>query len=386
MKHSVYSPSAAHRWMRCPASVFVEAGEPNESSPFAELGTQAHELAAEYLVTSGGVYTTDDEMMDAVRFYAGTVNAMAGENGHRHVETRVDFSQALGVQNAFGTSDCIIVDGENLTVLDFKYGTGVKVEARDNEQMQLYALGALDTLGLRGKIENVLLGIIQPRIGNLSTWMIPIGKLEEFEARARVAADQVSQILARGQVVNQDFTPGEKQCRFCRFKSKCQPLAEHVYRAVVEDFQDLETTEVLSNARDVQAMTARTVGELMAEVDLIEAWCKDLRARCERDLHAGIDIPGWKLVEGRKGYRKWSDPYLAAAKLRGWGLNDNQIYEQSLISPAQVEKLMKAGALSKEQFARLEASISRPDGKPTVAPTSDRRPGISQVDLFQTQN
>lgn len=385
MKHSVFSPSAAHRWMRCPASVFVEAGEPNESSPYAELGTQAHELAAQYLMTRE-IYTSDAEMEAAVKFYEETVASMAGAFGQVHVETRVDFSQALGVENAFGTSDCIIVKGDTLTVLDFKYGTGVKVEARGNEQMQLYAIGALDTLGLRGKIESVLLGIIQPRIGNLSTWMIPIGELEEFEARARVAADQVSQILARGQVVNQDFTPGEKQCRFCRFRSKCQPLAEHVYRAVVEDFQDLETTEVLSNARDVQAMAARTVGELMAEVDLIEAWCKDLRARCERDLHAGIDIPGWKLVAGKKGHRKWSDPYLAAAQLRGWGLDDNQIYEQSLISPAQVEKLMKAGALSKEQFAKLEASISRPDGKPTVAPASDRRPGIGQVDLFQTQN
>lgn len=230
------------------------------------------------------------------------------------------------------------------------------------------------------------MGIIQPRIGNLSTWMIPIGELEEFEAQARIAADQVSQILARGQVVSQDFTPGDKQCRFCKYKSKCQPLAEHVYRTVVEDFQDLETTEVLSNARNVQAMGAKMVGDLMQEVDLIEGWCKELRARCERDLHAGIDIPGWKLVEGKKGSRKWSDPDLAGAQLQQWGLDENQIYERSLISPTAVERLMRAGALSKEQFIQLEAAITRPDGKPAVAPASDRRSAISQADIFRTQN
>lgn len=365
--------------MRCPASVIVEASEPDESSPYAEEGTLAHSIAAAML--EGKEVPGSPEMLEAVGFYVDTVKAMAGEDGEILVEQRVDFSRALGVENAFGTSDCIIISGETLQIVDFKYGTGVKVDAHDNEQMMLYALGALDTLDLNWPIENVLMAIIQPRVGNVSTWMIPTKALLEFKAKARIAADKVAGLSTRV-LAKPDFTPGEKQCRFCKYKNKCQALAEHVYETVAAQFEDLETTELLTNAKNVEMLTAKMVGELMNEVDLIESWCKSLRARCERDLSAGIDVPGWKLVQGRPGNRKWADPDHAAALLMEMGISETEIYERALISPTAVEKLMKAGELSKEQFASLGETITRSEGKAVVAPTSDRRPGISQADLF----
>ena len=58
------------------------------------------------------------------------------------VEQKVDFSRF--VKDGFGTSDCIIIDNDTIFVIDFKYGTGVKVDALNNTQMMIYALGALE--------------------------------------------------------------------------------------------------------------------------------------------------------------------------------------------------------------------------------------------------
>ena len=57
------------------------------------------------------------------------------------IEQRLDFS--CYVPDGFGTGDCLIVADKLLHIIDFKYGQGVLVDAEENPQMMLYALGAL---------------------------------------------------------------------------------------------------------------------------------------------------------------------------------------------------------------------------------------------------
>lgn len=379
--HSLFSPSAAHRWMRCPGSLLLESREPASTSSYAEEGTRAHDLAAAIL---GGldVRSGDPEMLMHVNTYVDTVRKIAGATGEVHIERRIEFSDAIGQPDAFGTSDCLIVDDRTLTVVDFKYGMGVRVEAKDNEQMLLYALGAMYSLKLWDQIAQIQLVIVQPRISNISSWMIEIADLEDVETMARKGAAAAARVLEAGEARDSDLTPGEKQCRFCRAKASCPALAEHVYRSVVEGFEDLDTSSAKSNARVVTSLTSQDVGRLMGEVDLIEGWCASIRERVYRDLEQGVDIPGWKLVVGRKGQRKWDSEAVVEDKLRHFGLNEYAIYEKSLISPAGAEKLVKAGVLTKEQYIELQASMKQAGGKATIAPVTDKRPAISQADLF----
>lgn len=114
----------------------------------------------------------------------------------------------------------------------------------------------------------------------------------------------------------------------------------------------------------------------MDSVDLVEGWCKAVRAEVERRMLAGALVPGWKLVTGKAGSRAWSDADEAAKLLKAMRLRDDVMYDFSLISPTTAEKLHAAGTIKPRQWAKLQDLISRANGKPSVAPATDKRPAL----------
>lgn len=114
----------------------------------------------------------------------------------------------------------------------------------------------------------------------------------------------------------------------------------------------------------------------MDSVDLVEGWCKAVRAEVERRMLAGTPVPGWKLVTGKAGSRAWSDADEAAKLLKAMRLRDDVMYDFSLISPTSAEKLHAAGTIKPRQWAKLQDLISRANGKPSVAPATDKRPAL----------
>lgn len=114
----------------------------------------------------------------------------------------------------------------------------------------------------------------------------------------------------------------------------------------------------------------------MDSVDLVEGWCKAVRAEVERRMLAGTPVPGWKLVTGKAGSRAWSDADEAAKLLKAMRLRDDVMYDFSLISPTSAEKLHAAGTIKPRQWAKLQDLISRSNGKPSVAPATDKRPAL----------
>ncbi|SPP31692.1 hypothetical protein ARAF_0834 [Arsenophonus endosymbiont of Aleurodicus floccissimus] len=84
----------------------------------------------------------NEEMIEHVQTYVDTVWQLA-DGKILQVEERVDFSAVIGVENSFGPADAIIVSDGELQIHDLKYDKGVKVDAPNNEQLMLYALGAL---------------------------------------------------------------------------------------------------------------------------------------------------------------------------------------------------------------------------------------------------
>ena len=374
-QHSVLSPSSAHRWMRCGGSIAAERGLPDNGSKYAAEGTAAHELASKCLefdadaktligdtITVGEFeFTITPDMAGHVNDYCKLVREYA-EGGQLLVEQRVDFSDVIGVPGSTGTSDAIIIHPGRLTVMDLKYGMGERVDATENEQLQMYALGAVHDYGMLDDFSEIVMVIHQPRLNHVSEWSIPIAKLQEFGESARLAA-----IVALDHA-NPPRVPGDKQCRWCKAKATCPEL-----RSEVDDTVGGIATP--ADFADLAVAAEDDVSRAMSRVELVEHWCKAIRAEVERRLFAGEPVAGFKLVEGRRGNRAWSDEAEVEKLFKSFRLKQEEMYDFKLISPTKAEKILKAK--NPGRWEKVNALTSRGDGKPSVAPATDRRPALA---------
>lgn len=406
--HALLSASSSKQWLHCPRSARLQEGFPNESSPYAEEGTFAHEVC-EYKVRkylhervkrpqSEEFYTEEiDQITDVYAEFVITVVEEMKRNGCEPlvlVEERVNYSHIA--PSGFGTADMLIVGRDEsgkglLHIADFKTGKGVFVDADHNSQMMLYALGGLAAYGFIYDIEIVRMSIIQPRLDNISTFECSRQELEEW-------GESIKPIAKLAYEGKGEQKPGD-WCRFCRAKPVCKACADEALSLCREEFLDLDEG-ALSEGAAVEERTAVEEKENVEESDVtapyeadrktavfkqpglipiselaailptlnrISSWIESVFAFVSSEaINHAVPIPGYKVVEGRSK-RVFTDTKAVVDTAVANGYTD--LYKQQLITLTEFEKMM-----GKKRFAELLGEyVAKPPGKLTLVPESDPR-------------
>jgi hypothetical protein len=337
-------------------------------------------------------------------------------------EQVLPISQFTGEKGATGTADMVIVRGKTLRVRDLKYGRGVQVFAEGNEQLLLYGGAALDEFDLMGEIETLELCIDQPRLNHFDTWTLPVSEARELLEKIKLTAVYILEAPEELEAV-----PGDKQCRFCKASATCKERTDYTLELITSDFVDLDKGFVKVEMPQAEKLLAQSFGvkptaiqfhetenrddgafflahftvkkpsirpslesaterlttdsderlaTLMDAADMLEGFAKAVRAETERRLLAGnFTDARYKLVEGRQGARSWVSEEEAEAALKAMRLKVDQMYDFKLISPTTAEKVLKEA--NPRKWNKLQPLIGRSDGKPSVAPASDKRPALN---------
>lgn len=372
-KHALLSPSGSARWMACPGSVAITKDMPEEPSPYAAEGTAAH-AEAERLIRAfliGNPFPTNLGKFPELGAYFRYVENLCGEGYLVIPEVRVPLDGVTTEKGGEGTADLIAIKGDTIEIVDLKYGMGVQVEARDNTQMTIYALAALDKYCYLGPFKHVRMTIIQPRITMTpDTWEITEEELEKRRPEIREAA--VRAMLQCDGTLQPTFNPTKKGCRFCKARGSCRAYAKLVAETVAVDFPDLGKDAL---------MDLDTRAELFLKLDEVRAWATEFESEMLKEALEGRKFPGLKLVLGRAGARKWKNEQEADDTLAGLNIPESERYDFKLISPTATEKLFKAGLIDEAGWETIKDLVVRPEPKPQLAAASDKRPEYVMKDV-----
>jgi hypothetical protein len=465
--------------IRCKAKPHRERGLPDQSSSFADEGTAAHFLMEQCLLENkdakdfqglriqvkGGVteFNTSGQFpvgldmigpmqkaLDYVRAVADgatiyteqklSIAHITGEHWHK-VTGAVCFKNEAGqyidfdtgeiyqedeVEPATGTADVWIIKGKVAHSIDLKWGMGVQVYAKDNEQQEMYSDAGLQEFDFLGEVEQIHLHILQPRLKHFDEHVL---SRTELDGRIDVIR-QASKEIAFTPVDLLSATPGDKQCKFCKVSpDQCKERTDYTLELITSDFVDLDKGFIKVEMPQAEKLLAQSFGvkpaaityhsealdgeslpehvdahftvkkpsirpaleaaterlttdsderlaTLLDACDMLESFPKAVRAEVERRLLAGTFTDArYKLVEGRMGNREFEDEEAAEAEMKSMRLKVDEMYTKKLISAPQAEKLLKES--NPRKWAKLQKMIVQRQGKPSVAPASDKRPALN---------
>ena len=371
--HALLSPSSSHRWLNCTASPLLEAKVPNVDTDFTKVGTLAHACCSFKLksLLSLPLGAEGEEMTELRDYYTGEmdehtetyVNIILDKLGDAKkstkdaqllVETRLDFSKYI--PDSYGTADAIIIADGLMEVIDFKYGKGVAVDANENSQMMIYALGAYEAFSFEYNIKRVRMTIVQPRLANLSEYELDTKDLLLW-AETVLTPKSKEAASGKGQQKAGDW------CRFCRVKATCKAMA-----ALAED---------TCKDTDPKLLTPEEIAvNILPRMDAIKSWLTSVEEYTLQQALDGTRYPGYKLVEGRS-VRKIAD---ADAMLKA--LTDSGCKEEDVMRAPELRTLTDLEKLvGKKKLADIGGElIVKPAGKPTLVPESDKRPALNSAE------
>lgn len=365
-KHALLSASGAHRWLECPPSARLE-DRPSDS---AKEGTLAHAIAEAKVrnmlidplpkrsfnkilkdFTNNSMYQKEmDALTDEYAEYIREIMLSYTQKPYIAVEVKLNLSTYI--PEGLGTADCIIISGNDLHIIDLKYGKNVPVSAEDNPQLKIYALGAVGEYELFYDIQSIHMHIFQPRNKNGGgTFTTNVQELKAWGESIRPTVKMAYMGLGE-----QKAGPW---CGFCKAKPICQKHAEKCRELAKLDFKKPEL------------LSREEIGQILQTAKDVASWAKALEEYALSEVLKGNDVPGWKAVEGRKT-RVWTDMDMVFKKLTSSGVSEEILWTKSPLTLAQVEK-----EIGKKEFNALVGDmVTTSTGKPTLVPDSDKRESI----------
>lgn len=348
-----------------------------------------------------------EEMLAYVSQYIARCCAMPGKH---MVEQRVDFSVLTPIKNQKGTADFFAMEPGILRVKDLKMGVSPRnrVDAAEfrndpravidgrfngNPQALIYAIGVFLAWDHLYHFERIIISIDQPRLDHFDEWETTREELISFMAFVKERAH-----LAWAK--ERTRTPSEKGCKWCKARRTCAALAAFIQDAFGDDFD--EDSGPLNVGRSVTvADMAEASDRLMAEPPAppdaatlstealtriylmksqVEGFLEDVMQELMNRLNRGLPVPGLKLVPGRLGRREWigkddPDKTWLLENFALLDLTEDDIYETSIRSPAQIQERLKARFKLKNKIAEAAISdlVQRKPGKETLALAHDPR-------------
>jgi len=382
----MFRPSGAGKFMGCVASAYQESAFNDKTSEYAREGSAAHELAErclkgnvdafEFVDTTidlddgGEPILVDAAMCDHINGYKRYVDEVIGCD--LFVEHRLDL---IGILPNNGTSDAVKIDFplKHAYVIDLKYGAGVQVFAEGNKQLMLYALGVMQSFDYICEIEEFTLAIYQPRLDHIDEFTYYRDELLAFADEVRNAIDDANAVTDDDVV--EKSTPGD-HCTFCTAKQTCRKFHEVNAHDVSDDFEDLTKFKVRTTTTGV---TPDEISYMLTKIKSVQSWLTTIEEYALDTLSTGGVIPGWKLVEGRSN-RRWTDVDDALSALKKQRtVNIDTYAPRKFITAPALEKIMGVKKFAKK-FGDL---ITKPKGKPTIAPANDKREAIDVTADFE---
>lgn len=368
--HSKLSPSSASRWTNCTAS--VQYAEDNadmiveESSSYADEGTQAHDYAEEILLGKTKIEDIPEDFRAPLQVYVDECHRVSDymvDSSRSFVEVEVPLYYR---KEDTGTCDFGYIGEDTIYIRDLKYGQGVLVSAIENKQLAIYAKSFIDEYDFVYDIKpetKVNIGIVQPRVAGqdpISTWEITVSELVLFCASE---IDPAVQAIESG---NTKFNCSEDTCKWCPAKGFCMARVDMMFSTLPENLekQPAEYDEV--KLYDIYK-NSKQIGKFLKDVE-------------EYLLSRALDgraVEGTKVVQGRQGNTKWKNEEDALKFMARQGLKQDERMKMTAISPTQAKKLLSDKLTNTRTMNAFEDKTTRSEGKPTLADISDKRESLA---------
>jgi hypothetical protein len=363
--HADASPSSSSIWINCPASVTLARGKVRKSTPYTREGSAAHTLAemrlkgqntyvlGQKILVEGDQIEVTEEMLQAVQTYVTECTVAAKGASAVGIEARVGIVH--DGEDVFGTVDHYAFQEPVLKITDFKYGQGVPVSP-DSSQLKIYALGVINELGPFAEVKEVVLKVVQPRIGGIGIHAMDYPDLVRWEtdvlhpAMDRLAANDTTE------------NTGE-HCRWCVRAGECRAFADLAMDKARVAFGTAPPSPT--------GFSDAELGDILSHAELINAWVVKVRAEVSGRIDNGHKVPGWKLV-AKRAVRKIINEIGALNAVIQKGIPWDEVTRVETLGV--LEKVMKKHGVDLDT---LDPFVAKESSGTTLVEENNSRPAIA---------
>jgi len=360
-------PSKIAAYAYCPGmAVLDERIEPEPPNQAMLEGTRAHHIAAKCL--KAGVWKTSDlefkrtpaEILKNIDEYLDMIRERTGDQPDSESRTEKKVFGKWIHKNLEGTPDHVIMNhSATWSIIDLKYGQGHMVEACENLQLAAYALMIL---GEKAPPECKALELIifQPRATHgekLKIWNLSPSELYE------VWLPKIQDTIRKVENKVEEFNPGPGCAdHFCNCAHICPAIKKLAYDNAVIEFEKNEIT-----LPEPAEFTQDDMGKFLLFESVYSKWSKSCYSKCLEYLENGGEIPGYKLVLSKTNRKLKPEMEHELEKYFG-----DEAFDYKPKGISSLEKLFKS-----KSDLNFDDFIFKPEGKPTIAPESDKRPALN---------